>query len=394
MSLITISILEHFSSLFPFPGIVQYFPDNQNKALFRQRSVPDAPKDEVPRAKATGPGYEEEMKNRVFGILPQPPESPSSVNETSQVSYNVHIFYYTWYANKAYDGAYQHWNHKYLPNWDRRDRKRYPKGPHDPDHHDIGASFYPELGCYSSRDPKVMATHMKQIRKSGAGVVVVSWYPPGLADENGLPSDAVIEPLLNAAHSEELKIALLIEPYNDLNVTNLKTHLEYVRDRYWSHPAFYKRQVGRRQLPVFYVYDSYRVDSLQWQRLLSRKGDVSVRDTTLDAIFLGLLVEFRHRADIKRAKFDGFFTYFASNGFSHGSSWKNWKVTMSNSNQLESVLDHHLSESPRLFQEELADLCALGRPWLQRYPDTSLELGKYSGSSEWLLLWHGMEDHH
>ena len=37
------------------------------------------------------------------------------------------------------------------------------------------------------------------------------------------------------------------------------------------------------------------------------------------------LVEMKHRYDIKKASFDGFYTYFASNGFTYGSSWKNWK---------------------------------------------------------------------
>jgi glycoprotein endo-alpha-1,2-mannosidase len=48
-------------------------------------------------------------------------------------------------------------------------------------------------------------------------------------------------------------------------------------------------------------------------------------DPALDAIFLALLVEYKHRHDIKKAAFDGFYTYFASNGFSYGSSWKNWR---------------------------------------------------------------------
>ena len=63
----------------------------------------------------------------------------------------------------------------------------------------------------------------------------------------------------------------------------------------------------------------------EWSRLFSRKGDLSVRDTVLDGVFLGLLVEFKHRSDIKKAGFDGFYTYFASDGFTYGSSWKNWR---------------------------------------------------------------------
>ena len=50
-----------------------------------------------------------------------------------------------------------------------------------------------------------------------------------------------------------------------------------------------------------------------------------MRDTVLDGVFFGLLVEYKHRSDIKKAGFDGFYTYFASDGFSYGSSWKNWR---------------------------------------------------------------------
>ena len=63
----------------------------------------------------------------------------------------------------------------------------------------------------------------------------------------------------------------------------------------------------------------------EWSRLFSRKGDLSVRDTVLDGVFFGLLVEYKHRTDIKKAGFDGFYTYFASDGFTYGSSWKNWR---------------------------------------------------------------------
>ena len=74
-----------------------------------------------------------------------------------------------------------------------------------------------------------------------------------------------------------------------------------MRDAYGDHPAFYKR----RGLPLFYIYDSYRMQPEEWQRLFSRKGDLTVRGTDLDGVFIGLLVEFRHRSDIKKAKMDG-----------------------------------------------------------------------------------------
>ena len=98
----------------------------------------------------------------------------------------LHAFYYAWYGNVQTDGRYMHWNHRYLPHWKDSVTSKYPQGRHVPPD-DIGASFYPELGCYSSRDPAVVATHMTQLRVAGVGVIVVSWYPVGLANEEGPP---------------------------------------------------------------------------------------------------------------------------------------------------------------------------------------------------------------
>jgi len=82
--------------------------------------------------------------------------------------YNVHVFYYIWYGNPKFDGEYLHWNHPYLPHWNKIEDKKWPKGRHKPPE-DVGSSFYPALGVYSSQDPLVLDTHMQQIRHSGAG---------------------------------------------------------------------------------------------------------------------------------------------------------------------------------------------------------------------------------
>jgi len=52
----------------------------------------------------------------------------------------------------------------------------------------------------------------------------------------------------------------------------------------------------------------------------------SIRGTKLDCIVIGLLVEAGHKQSILQGGFDGFYTYFASNGFSFGSSTTNWKL--------------------------------------------------------------------
>lgn len=86
------------------------------------------------------------MRNKILPLL------NSSV--IVEPNYNVHIFYYPWYRSKEYDGSWKHWNHEYLPNWKKNDKRIFPKGNHDPPA-DIGSNFYPDLGCYSSFDPKV-----------------------------------------------------------------------------------------------------------------------------------------------------------------------------------------------------------------------------------------------
>lgn len=90
------------------------------------------------------------------------------VSETVPVTDKIHIFYYAWYENEVVDGNWQHWNHEYLKNWRKNNRRVYPTGRHVPPD-DIGSNYYPKLGCYSSRDQKVVDLHMKQMRDVGIG---------------------------------------------------------------------------------------------------------------------------------------------------------------------------------------------------------------------------------
>lgn len=237
-----------------------------------------------------------------------------------QPNYNVHIFYYAWYKNIDIDGEWSHWNHNYLPNWKKEDKKVYPTGYHKPPV-DIGSNYYPLLGCYSSRNPDIISIHMKQIRDTGIGVVVVSWTPPGMTDS----PDDIFSHLLDAAEKYNLHIAPHIEPYPGRNPINLYKHICYLTKKYAVHPAFHREFRHGKLLPVYYIYDSYLISPAAWRELLSPKGNLSVRDTEYDGIFIGLLVDMQQRFDIKKSHFDGLYTYFASNGFSYGSSWKNWK---------------------------------------------------------------------
>ncbi|KAK7107346.1 glycoprotein endo-alpha-1,2-mannosidase-like [Littorina saxatilis] len=246
-------------------------------------------------------------------------------SKDSALNYNVHLFYYPWYGNPETDGRYVHWNHQYLPHWRKEEMRKWPLGVHVPPD-DIGANFYPALGPYSSADPDTVDKHMAQVQSSGAGVIVVSWYPPGQADENGKPFDSLIPLILDKADKHGVKVAIHIEPYKNRSGETLKQHVKYVVNTYGKHPGLYRRQVGGRHLPVFYIYDSYQVDSASWAQALKPEGRHSLRGTDYDGIFLGLYLNNEDEHRLLTAGFDGFYTYFAANGFTRGSSWSNWKA--------------------------------------------------------------------
>jgi glycoprotein endo-alpha-1,2-mannosidase len=72
------------------------------------------------------------------------------------------------------------------------------------------------------------------------------------------------------------------------------------------------------------VYDSYHIPAYQWSDILGKDGADSLRNTNIDAIFLGLWLDSSHGRDLLESGFDGIYTYFASDGFSYGSTIKNF----------------------------------------------------------------------
>ncbi|MGG7551935.1 glycoside hydrolase family 99 protein [Chryseobacterium arthrosphaerae] len=234
----------------------------------------------------------------------------------------VQIFYYGWYGNPETDGSYSHWNHEILPHW--KDPKWNNLG-HYKGGDDIGANFYPALGNYSSNDASIIEKHMKMIKQSGAGVVVISW----LGKDSF--TDKSTRKYLDIADRFGLKIAFHIEPFYK-NTTEFKDQIAYLIKTYSSHHAFYKKE-GK---PLLYVYDSYKIPKEEWAEILSEKGKKTLRNTPLDALYIGLWVEQKDAEFFDAAGFDGFYTYFASEGFVFGSTTANWKFLA------DYAKDHHL----------------------------------------------------
>lgn len=229
---------------------------------------------------------------------------------TSDVNYKVHTFYYGWYGNPESDGEYSHWNHQVIPHWidsTWNHAGSYPGGE------DIGANFYPSLGCYSSGDPEVIRTHMLQIREAGIGVVVHSWWGEGHTTDQSVSS------LLDAAQEQGLKVAIHIEPiYN--TVEEFREHLQYLSASYLSHPAIYR--LGGK--PLYYLFNSSQLNYNEWQSLLDPWSQSTLRNTPHDGVFIGLWTTGFDGEFAVRSGFDGVYTYFASEGFAYGSTTSNW----------------------------------------------------------------------
>ena len=221
-------------------------------------------------------------------------------------SRDVHAFYYAWYATPEVDGRWEHWNHEVLLHEGERPRYAPPA--------EIGANYYPEAGLYSSQDPATVDRHCRELRRAGCGVLVVSWWGP----QDG--GDAALPALFTAAARHGLEIAFHIEPFQGRGAQTTRDALAALLGRWGEHPALHRRE-GR---PVCYVYDSYLTKPDEWSRLLRPDGDITIRSTALDAVMIGLWVQAADGEALVAGGFDGYYTYFATDGFTHGSTSANW----------------------------------------------------------------------
>ncbi|MGW6054355.1 ThuA domain-containing protein [Streptomyces sp. NPDC055189] len=188
----------------------------------------------------------------------------------AQGSQNVHLFYYPWYGSPAVHGSWRHWS----------------QGGHTPPD-DIGADYYPALGPYDSGDMDgAVARHMKQVKQSGAGVIVYSWWGRGGYE------DQLARGVLDAAAEEGIKVAWHLEPYAGRTATSTVSDIQYINHTYGSHPAFY-RSAEHGDKAAFYVFESLRITD--W--------------SALDAVTDSSIVLAQTTDTTKIAHFSGMYTY-------------------------------------------------------------------------------------
>jgi molybdenum cofactor synthesis domain-containing protein len=226
-----------------------------------------------------------------------------------QPNYDIHAFYYPWYGNPKTDNFYYHWSHRQFVK--KGEPKNYPGGD------DIGANFYPQLGCYSSNSDDDLKAHMQMLRRAQVGVICSSWWGKDSYTDKVLPR------LLDVAAHHDVKVCFHIEPFPGRNAQTTRDAIIYIVDKYGSHPAFYRYGKDNPR-PMFYVYDSYLTPAEQWKTVLSPKGIQTIRNTRYDSVVIGLWVKEHEQAFMTEGHFDGYYTYFATDGFTYGSTIENW----------------------------------------------------------------------
>jgi glycoprotein endo-alpha-1,2-mannosidase len=126
-------------------------------------------------------------------------------------------------------------------------------------------------------------------------------------------SDQSVRTYLDSAQKYGLKLAFHIEPIYT-TVEEFKRHLEYISANYTEHPAFYKLK-GK---PFYYLYNSYKLNYQKWQSVLNPDSLSSIRNTHLDGIFISLWTLRLDGEFAVVSGFDGFYTYYASDGIHFG----------------------------------------------------------------------------
>lgn len=228
---------------------------------------------------------------------------------SESVSPDAHIFYYGWYGNPETDGHWKHWNHNVILHGGGGENFTPPDS--------IGANFYPADGLYSSHSREDTARQMEQIKGAGIGVLVATWWGVGH------DTDRSLEVLFDVAAEHGLKVCFHIEPFPGRNAVTTREAIVYLLDRYGEHPALYKcAQAGNR--PMIYLYDSYLTPAEDWAAVFKPDGAQTIRGTKYDVAAIGLWVKAKEARFMLEGGFDGFLTYFATEGFTFGSTPANW----------------------------------------------------------------------
>ena len=134
---------------------------------------------------------------------------------------------------------------------------------------------------------------MRWTVRSGAGVLVYSWWGQGSYEDN------LAQKVMDAAARYGIRIAWHLEPYNGRTAASTVSDINYLNQRYGAHEAFY-RSAEHGGKGAFYVFQSLFVPDADWAALDSVTGNNIVLAQTTDTA--------------RVAHFSGMYTYDAIAG--------------------------------------------------------------------------------
>lgn len=141
-------------------------------------------------------------------------------------------------------------------------------------------AFYPLLGMYVP-DNHIIKHHFNNIRMLGANVLIVTWSPSS--------QDQHLLQLFDEAHNFDLHIAIEIDNYPNRTASSIFNNVRHFYDEFWTHSSFYKVYVTSKSsyMPMFYIRNVDSFAAAEWKRLLLPNGEISLRNSIHDAVFLG-----------------------------------------------------------------------------------------------------------
>lgn len=114
---------------------------------------------------------------------------------------------------------------------------------------------------------------MKLFLKGNIGVLSYSWYPKDMHDDANQKSvDDLLPLILDIAKEYNIKVCIHIEPYKDRKAITVRNDIMYIVNKYGIHDSFYRY----KGLPLFYIYDSYLIDEIDWMSILTSTGSNTV----------------------------------------------------------------------------------------------------------------------
>lgn len=227
----------------------------------------------------------------------------------------VWILYYSSFANIKND---HHWG-----DW-RFHKSEFERSYHEPPE-EIPSRYYPQEGIYSSHNESLIEKHLSLIQSTNIDSIIVPWFGQKrndikLNDNVTGFTDYTMKLLMKHASKYDLKIIPMIPNYEKRNASSVLEDLEYFEIHYSRNEATYKCQNNK---PLVFIYDIQNFEDA-----------AEVINSKISSFeFVGSGIKYDDFLEAFEDGVIGYITFFASEGFTWGSTAENWPQMSKFANQ-------------------------------------------------------------